>query len=277
VRIQDADLTIRPAMRFAVTFAGSDPTGGAGLQADVQVFRAHGVHGGGVPTALTVQDGRTVRQVLPVFPSVVLAQIRGLGAGLRPDAVKLGMLASDDVARAVALGLFELLDGEGPRPPVVVDPVLAASDGTPLLERRAWPTLRELLRGAALVTPNLAEAEALTGHAAETRAGAEQAARAFVAELGAEAVLVKGGHRAGAPDDLLAWRDGRDVALAWLPGERIEGGGAHGTGCALSAAITARLARGETLREAVDGARGYLAEALRRATARGGARFLGLP
>jgi hydroxymethylpyrimidine/phosphomethylpyrimidine kinase len=264
-------------MRFAVTFAGSDPTGGAGLQADLQVFRAHGVHGGGVPTALTVQDGRKVRQVLPVFPSVVLAQIRGLGEGLRPDAVKLGMLASDDVARAVALGVSELADAAGRRPPLVVDPVLAASDGSPLLERRAWPTLRELVRGAALVTPNLAEAEALTGHAAETRAGAERAARAFVLELGAEAALVKGGHREGPPDDLLAWREDGDVGLAWLPGERVPGGGAHGTGCALSAAVTARLARGESLREAVDGARAFVAEALRRAELRGGARFLGLP
>lgn len=264
-------------MRFAVTFAGSDPTGGAGLQADVQVFRAHGVHGGGVPTALTVQDGCRVRQVLPVFPSVVLAQIRGLGSALRPAAVKLGMLASDDVARAVALALSELADEAGRRPPLVVDPVLAASDGTPLLERRAWPVLRELLRGATLVTPNLAEAEALSGHACATRAGSEAAARAFVAEMGAEAALVTGGHRPGAPDDLLAWREGRDVALAWLPGERIEGGGAHGTGCALSAAITALLARGETLRAAVDGGRRYVREALRRAESCGNARFLGLP
>lgn len=264
-------------MRFAFTIAGSDPTGGAGLQADLQVFRAHGVHGGGVPTALTVQDGRKVRQVLPVFPSVVLAQLRGLGEGLRPDAVKIGMLASDDVARAVALGVADLAGGEGRRPPLVIDPVLAASDGTPLLERRAWPTLRELLRGATLVTPNLAEAEALTGEATGTRTGAEQAARAFVQEFGAEAVLVKGGHRTGPPDDLLAWREGAGVSLAWLPGERIEGGGAHGTGCALSAAIAARLARGEALREAVDGARSFVAEALRRAVVRGGARFLGLP
>ena len=264
-------------MRFAVTIAGSDPTGGAGLQADVQVFRAHGVHGGGVPTALTVQDGRKVRQVLPVFPSVVLAQLRGLGEALRPDAVKLGMLASDDVARAVAYGLSDLRGDAAPRPPLVIDPVLAASDGTPLLERRAWPMLCELLRGATLVTPNLHEAYALTGHAAETRAGAEQAARAFVRELGAEAALLKGGHRAGPPDDLLAWREGGDVALRWLPGERIAGGGAHGTGCALSAAITARLARGEPLHEAVEGARAFVAEALRRAVVRGGARFLGLP
>jgi len=263
----------------ALSIAGSDPTGGAGLQLDLQVFRAHGVHGMGVVSALTVQDTAKVHRVLPAFPNVVLEQIRALVRDVRPGAVKLGMLATDDVAGAVELGLAELLaPSPGAAPPhLVIDPVLAASDGTPLLERRAWPTLRELLRGATLVTPNLAEAEALTGEAAGTRAGAEQAARAFVQEFGADAVLVKGGHRAGAPDDLLAWREGAGVSLAWLPGERIEGGGAHGTGCALSAAITARLARGEALREAVDGARGFVAEALRRAVVRGGARFLGLP
>jgi hydroxymethylpyrimidine/phosphomethylpyrimidine kinase len=271
-----ADLTIRGAMRFALTIAGSDPTGGAGLQADLQVFRAHGVHGGAVPTALTVQDGRKVQRVLPLFPSVVLAQLRALFAALRPDALKLGMLASDDVARAVALGLADLPEG-AERPPLVIDPVLAASDGTPLLERRAWPTLLALLRGATLVTPNLAEAEALTGEETRSRAGSERAARALVRDHGARAALVKGGHREGAPDDLLAWEEGGEVELRWLPGERIPGGGAHGTGCALSAAVTARLARGDALLPAVLAARDFVAEALRRAFERGGARFLGLP
>jgi hydroxymethylpyrimidine/phosphomethylpyrimidine kinase len=261
-------------MRFAVSIAGSDPTGGAGLQADLQVFRSHAVHGGGVPTALTVQDGRKVRQVLPVFPSVVLAQIRGLFGAMRPDAVKLGMLATDDVARSVALGLAAL---PADRPAIVVDPVLHASDGTALLERRAYGTLQEMLRGTSLVTPNLAEAEALTGHAAETREGAERAARFFVADLGAEAALVKGGHRDGDADDLLAWREGTGVALRWLPGERLPGEGAHGTGCALSAAIAARLALGDALLPAVEGARAFVRAALANAVERGGARFLGIP
>jgi hydroxymethylpyrimidine kinase/phosphomethylpyrimidine kinase len=261
-------------VRFALTIAGSDPTGGAGVQADVQVFRAHGVHGGGVVTALTAQDGSKVHEVLPAFPSVVLRQIRALLHEIRPDAVKLGMLATDDVARAVELGLGELGRREGGRPPLVVDPVLFASDGTPLLERRAWPTLLGLCRDAALVTPNLREAEALTGAAAETRAGSERAARALILEHGASAALVKGGHREGAPDDLLAWLERGEVALRWLPGERIEGGGAHGTGCALSAAVAARLARGEALAAAVEGARAFVARALRRAESLGPARLL---
>jgi hydroxymethylpyrimidine/phosphomethylpyrimidine kinase len=268
-----ADLTIRGAMRFVVSIAGSDPTGGAGLQADLQVLRSHRVQGGGVPTALTVQDGRKVRQVLPVFPSVVLAQIRGLFGAMRPDAVKIGMLATDDVARSVALGLGALSD---PRPPIVIDPVLAASDGTPLLERRAWGTLQEMLHGAAIVTPNLAEAQALSGHDASTRAGAERAARALVLDLGAHAALVKGGHRAEDADDLLAWREDDDVALRWLPGERL-GEGAHGTGCALSSSIAARLAQGDALLDAVVGARTWVRAALAGAVERGGARFLGIP
>jgi len=262
---------------FALAIAGSDPTGGAGLQADLQVFRAHGVHGGGIVTALTVQDGRKVHQVLPVFPSVVANQLRSLLAAIRPDAVKIGMLASDDVARSVALGLGALAQAGGGPPPVVIDPVLFASDGTPLLERRAQPALLALCRGAALVTPNLHEAEALTERSTSTREGCEEAAIAFVEEHGAQAVLLKGGHRAGAPDDLLAWREGDEVALRWLPGERIEGGGAHGTGCALSSAIAARLARGEPLAGAVAGARAFVAEALRRAELRGSARFLVYP
>jgi len=145
-------------MRVALSIAGSDPTGGAGLQADLQVFRSLGVHGAGVITALTVQDTSKVHQVLPVFPSVVLSQLRVLLADLRPHAVKIGMLATEDVALNVELGLGALdADGEV-RVPIVIDPVLAASDGTSLLERRAWSTLERLIGRAAIVTPNLPEA-----------------------------------------------------------------------------------------------------------------------
>ena len=166
-----------PPTRVALSIAGSDPTGGAGLQLDLQVFRALGVHGCAVPTALTVQDTARVHRVLPLFPNVLLEQLRVLLRDVPPHAVKLGMLASDDVLRAVALGLGEL---KGLPVPVVIDPVLRASDGTPLLERRALAGLRELARGAALVTPNLAEAEALCERDVSTRAGVESAARQLV-------------------------------------------------------------------------------------------------
>ena len=178
-------------MRVALSIAGSDPTGGAGLQADLQVFRSLGVHGTGVVTALTVQDTARVHQVLPVFPNVVLDQLRVLLRDLPPDAVKLGALASDDVARSVQLGLDELDPARNT--PLVIDPVLAASDGTPLLERRALGTLQDLLARATLVTPNLPEAAALTDCDVSTREGVEAAAATLVNHLGASAALVIAG------------------------------------------------------------------------------------
>jgi len=262
-------------MRIALSIAGSDPTGGAGLQSDLQVFRALGVHGAGVVTALTVQDTSKVYEVLPVFPNVVLEQIRKLLADFTPDAVKLGMLASDDVARMVELGLRDLGRAPTDRPPIVIDPVLAASDGTPLTERRALGVLQDLVGLATLVTPNLGEAEALTGCDVSTEEGAEAAASALVANLGASAALVKGGHRDGPPNDLLAEREGGGVSFTWLEGTRIEGGPVHGTGCALASAIAAELAKGHTLRDCIDTGRRFVADALRRAERRGRlARFL---
>ncbi len=247
----------------ALTIAGSDPTGGAGLQLDLQVFALHGVHGMAVPTALTVQTTKGVRRTSPVFPSVVAEQISALLDDLRPQALKLGMLATDDIVLAVANALDRHVI------PRVVDPVFRASDGSFLLEQRALGNLVErLIHGAALVTPNLPEAEALTG---ET--DPERAARAFL-ELGAEAALVKGGHAEGPPDDFLATRSGAGV---WLRGTRSDVGPVHGTGCALSAAITARLARGESLEPAVRAAKDYVARAIATSQALGkGARVLGL-
>lgn len=257
-------------MRVALSIAGSDPTGGAGLQLDLQVFRAHGLHGAGVPTALTIQDSARVHQVLPVFPSVVLEQLRRLLADLRPVVVKIGMLASDDVVRSVALAL----SGMDASIPWVLDPVLAASDGTPLLERRAWGTLAGLFPRATLITPNRPEAAELSGEDASSDAGAERAARALLAQ-GARAVLVKGGHRAGAPRDLLARTSGDGVQITWLEGERHDVGPVHGTGCALSSAVAAALADGAELAEAVRRGRAFVAAAIARAQPAGaGARFL---
>jgi len=261
-------------MRIALSIAGSDPTGGAGLQLDLQVFRAFGVHGAGVVSALTVQDTAKVHQVLPVFPSVVLDQLRMLVRDVTPHAVKLGMLGSDDVVLSVALGLDELRR-RSPGTPLVIDPVLVASDGTALLQRRAWSTLTNLFPHAALVTPNLDEAAALSGCDTSSEQGIEAAARVLTLELGARAALVKGGHRNGPPDDCLLERKEASVSLTWLRSERLPGSPIHGTGCALSAAIAARLALGTALPEAVTSARGFVQEAIRRAEAVGrGARLL---
>ena len=261
-------------MPTALSIAASDPTGGAGVQSDVQVFRSLGVHGTSVITALTVQDSIKVHQLLPAFPSVVLDQLRTLIRDLPPRAVKTGALASDDVLRNVMLGL-DLLDAAVP---LVVDPVLFASDGTPLLERRGWPSLRTLISRAALVTPNLSEAEQLCERDVSSREGSEAAARSLVEELGADAALLKGGHRDGPLEDLLAVRERSGVALHWLPGERIDAGPVHGTGCALSSAITAKLARGDSLEAAVAEGRSFVRAGLRAALALGGgARFLAYP
>jgi hydroxymethylpyrimidine/phosphomethylpyrimidine kinase len=198
----------------------------------------------------------------------VLEQLRVLLADLVPHAVKIGMLATDDVARNVALGLRELENA--PRAvPIVLDPVLAASDGTRLLEPRARGVLEELIGRSALVTPNLPEARELTGCDVSSEEGVEAAGVALVANLGARAALVKGGHRDGPPDDLLVVREGGSSTLAWLRGERVEAGRVHGTGCALASAIAASLARDVPLREAVERGRRFVAEALREAGAVG--------
>jgi hydroxymethylpyrimidine kinase/phosphomethylpyrimidine kinase len=262
-------------MKVALSIAASDPTGGAGIQADLQVFRAHGVHGAAVITALTVQDTERVHSLLQAFPSVVLDQLRVLLEDLTPDAIKIGALASDDVVRNVTLGLGKLRVLPAGRVPIVIDPVLAASDGTSLLERRAWGALQNLMSGAALVTPNLDEAAALAECDTSTEEGTQVAACTFVSDFGADAALVKGGHRDGPPRDLLAIREGGAISLTWLDGERIAGDPVHGTGCALSSAITAHLAAGTPLVEAVNRARLFVADAMRNAEARGKhARFL---
>ncbi len=259
-------------MRTALAISGSDPTGGAGLQLDLQVFARFGLHGAAVPTALTVQDTEKVHQVLPVFPTLVLDQMRALLHDFEPAVVKIGMLASDDVLRNVDHGLRALPE----HVPVVIDPVLMSSSGTPLLERRAWRGLEGLFARAAVVTPNLHELETLTGREASRRKDVEAAATQLIEKTGAGAVLAKGGHRASDADDLLAI-GGDAIELHWMKGERIDGPPVHGTGCALASAIAAGLAHGRPLLEAVDEARAFVRDAISRAQPVGrGARLLDL-
>ncbi|HEB88187.1 MAG TPA: hydroxymethylpyrimidine/phosphomethylpyrimidine kinase [Deltaproteobacteria bacterium] len=252
-------------MQSALSIAGSDPTGGAGLQADLQVFHAFGVHGAAVPTALTIQDGLRVHRMLPVFPSVLLEQLRTTLDVIRPTAIKIGMLATDDSVRNVLLALAPI---GGTR--VVIDPVLAASDGTPLLERRAHGSLRNLCHRRCLLTPNWPEAEILVKGSLARRRDGERAARELLEDLELGAVLLKGGHLEGDADDLLVMRaagtSGGDadagITSEWLPGERLPGTPVHGTGCALSAAIAAGLALGRPLRQAILDARRYVRHAI---------------
>jgi len=261
-------------MQSVLSIAGSDPTGGAGLQADLQVFCAFGVHGAAVPTALTIQDGLRVQRVLPIFPSVLLEQLRTTLDTIRPSAIKIGMLASDDTVRNVLLALAPLLET-----PVVIDPVLAASDGTPLLEKRAYPALRDLIHRRCLLTPNWPEAEILVDASLPRRRDGEAAARQLLEDLELEGVLLRGGHLDGPSDDLLVMRLGDplcgEIVSEWLPGERIPGPPVHGTGCALSAAIAAGLAKGQPLRESITFAQRYVRRAIENAhTLHNGARIM---
>jgi hydroxymethylpyrimidine/phosphomethylpyrimidine kinase len=227
--------------------AGLDPTGGAGLVADLEALRAAGARGWAVATALTAQGPAGARGFEPVSEAMLLAQLEALLEGReRPRAVKTGMLGTPTLARTLAAAL-----AEPPlrRAPLVVDPVLLASSGAALLAlsgKTAADALYPLLACARLVTPNLPELGALSGEDVSTDEGALRAAR----RLPARAVLVKGGHRAGAPVDLLV--EGRRVTR--FPGRR-RAGTARGTGCRLASAIAGLLARGEPLESAIRGAK----------------------
>lgn len=244
----------------ALTIAGSDPSGGAGIQADLKTFHQHGVYGASAVTLLTVQNTRTVAGIEFVAPAFVAAQIDAVVSDIPPHAAKTGALGRADIIEAVADRARSF------RFPLVVDPVMVSKHGLPLLADDAVDALvKHLLPHAALVTPNLPEAARLTGLAVDDAAGMEHAARAIHA-MGARHVLVKGGHLAESAMDLLL-SDGR---VTVFPGERIESTHTHGTGCTLAAAITARLARGDAVESAVAGARAFVRHAIATAPRLGG-------
>jgi hydroxymethylpyrimidine/phosphomethylpyrimidine kinase len=230
-------------MYIALTIAGSDSGGGAGIQADLKTFHRFGVFGTSVITAITAQNTLGVRQWAAVDIGLIAAQIDAVATDLRPAAVKTGMLADSDVVRTVARGI-----ADHQLAPYVMDPVMVATSGDPLLEPEAIEAIRrELLPLSDLLTPNLDETALLVGHTVrsvdEMRAAAEQ----LVSE-GAKAVLVKGGHLAG-PEAIDVLHDGAEITI--YRHERVETRSTHGTGCTLSAAITAKLAQGIPLRDAV--------------------------
>jgi hydroxymethylpyrimidine/phosphomethylpyrimidine kinase len=237
-----------------LTIAGADPTGGAGIQADLRTFEALGCRGTSAITAITVQDSDGVHGWEAVPVAVVRAQVETVLRDLAPVAVKTGMLATSDIVVAVA-------DALRARAPdfVVVDPVLVSSSGYELLEENGIAALRtELLPLASLVTPNVPEAERLSGIRIET---ADDAVRAgdLIRQLGADAVLVTGGHLPGEPTDVLVTAGG-DERFA---GERVGGPDVHGTGCVFSAAAAAALAGGAALPEAIADAKRFTARLLR--------------
>jgi hydroxymethylpyrimidine/phosphomethylpyrimidine kinase len=240
---------------IAVTIAGSDSSGGAGIQADLKTFSALGVYGASVITALTAQNTRGVQAIHNVPPPFVAQQIDSVFSDLAIGAVKIGMLSQPAIIEAVAAGL----ERHGARA-VVLDPVMIAASGDALLVPEAIETLRTvLLPKALIVTPNLPEAAAILDEdvAPDKRAVAAQAER--IRALGPRAVLIKGGHAEGAEsvDTLLD-----DNGLQRLAAPRVATRNTHGTGCTLSSAIAAGLAKGHALREAVAAAKIYVSAAI---------------
>ena len=237
---------------IALTIAGSDPSGGAGLQADLKTFHQHGVYGTSVVTLLTVQNTTRVSRVDVLDESLVLAQLEAVLEDVPPAAAKTGALGSAALVRAIAsqAAAFEF--------PLVVDPVMISKHGAPLLDEAAQQEMRLLIAQAALVTPNGPEAAALTRRVVESDGDAEAAAHRLI-ELGASAVLVKGGHLSGeqAVDVLV---DATGVYRFSSP--RLATDQTHGTGCSYAAAITARLAKGEPLHSAIEGAKKWLSRAI---------------
>jgi hydroxymethylpyrimidine/phosphomethylpyrimidine kinase len=243
-------------MPAALTIAGSDPGGGAGIQADLKTFAAHGVFGLSAVTALTVQNTMGVREVWPIPARLVGAQIDAVVEDFGPAATKIGMLATAEgvEAAASAIGRHGLHN-------VVLDTVLLSTSGASLLARDGVDRLREtLLPLATVVTANVPEAAALTGVAISSVADMRRAAAALRA-LGARAVIVKGGHLDGPPIDVLD--DG--TAVIELTGERVESSNTHGTGCTFASAIAARLASGDSLEAAARSAKAYVTRAIRQA------------
>ncbi|MCS6801527.1 MAG: bifunctional hydroxymethylpyrimidine kinase/phosphomethylpyrimidine kinase [Chloroflexota bacterium] len=239
----------------ALTIAGSDSGGGAGLQADLKTFSALGVYGASVVTAVTAQNTLGVSGVLELPLDLIAAQIDAVATDIGFDATKTGMLSSAAIVELVASKVVE----HGLRP-LVVDPVMVATSGDRLLREDAVAALRErLIPLATVVTPNLPEAEVLVGYPLETEEARREAAKA-IAALGARAVLIKGGHGTGPAVDL--YYDGEFVELS---AERIATRNTHGTGCTLASAIAAGLARGRSPLEAVREAKTYVTEALRAA------------
>lgn len=240
-------------MKTALSIAGSDSSGGAGIQADLKAMTMNGVYAMTAVTALTAQNTTGVTAILEATPQFLRQQLQAVFSDIPPDSVKIGMVSSAALIETIAQCLGEYR----PRN-VVVDPVMVATSGARLLNEDAVATLREkLLPLADLITPNIPEAEVLSGQTISDEEGMLQAAR-IIGETYHCAVLCKGGHRVSDANDLL-YQNG---AFRWFRGRRIDNPNTHGTGCTLSSAIAANLAKGFPLADAVQRAKDYLSGAL---------------
>ena len=240
-------------MRTALSIAGSDSSGGAGIQADIKTMSAHGIYAMSAITALTAQNTTGVTDILDSTPAFLSAQLDAVFTDIFPDAVKIGMVSSADLISVIAEKLRQYEARH-----IVVDPVMVATSGSRLLQENAVETLRaELLPLAEVVTPNIPEAEILADMPIRTPVDMETAAK-IISEQYRCAVLCKGGHDLNDANDLL-WKDGIGY---WFKGNRIDNPNTHGTGCTLSSAIASNLAKGLPLEEAVCKAKEYISGAL---------------
>lgn len=240
-------------MVTALTIAGSDSSGGAGIQADIKTMTVHGVYAMSAITALTAQNTTGVSGIYEVSPEFLAKQLDSIFTDIPPHAVKVGMVSSAELVQVIAQKLREY----GAKK-IVVDPVMVSTSGSRLISEDAVETLgRELFPIADLLTPNIPEAEVLTGMSIRTPEEMEQAARQ-IGERFDCAVLCKGGHQVNSANDFLWQKSGG----CWFYGERIQNPNTHGTGCTLSSAIASNLAKGLTLEESVKRAKQYLSGAL---------------
>jgi hydroxymethylpyrimidine/phosphomethylpyrimidine kinase len=249
-------------MHTALTIAGSDSGGGAGIQADLKTFAAHGVYGMSALTAVTAQNTLGVVSWMALPPAIVRAQVDAVIGDIGADAVKIGMLGNAPIVETVAAAVREL-DLQN----VVLDPVMVAKGGNPLVEPPAVDAIRRALVPLALVvTPNAPEAAVLTGISVRSLRDVHDAGHRIL-EMGARVVLIKGGHIEGAESIDVAFTPGETFELR---GPRINTTSTHGTGCTLSSAIAANLALGIAVREALQRAREYVEGAIRQAPGLGG-------
>ena len=240
-------------MKTALTIAGSDSSGGAGIQADIKTMTANGVYAMSAVTALTAQNTTGVYGILESTPEFLASQLDCIFTDIFPDAVKTGMVSSTGLIEVIADKLKQYKAQN-----IVVDPVMVATSGSRLISQEAVDALKELLLPLATVlTPNIPEAEVLSGLTISGPADMEKAAQAIGEAYGC-AVLCKGGHDLNDANDLL-WRDG---TCKWFHGRRIDNPNTHGTGCTLSSAIASNLAKGYDLDTAVERAKAYLSGAL---------------
>ncbi|MBR1738770.1 MAG: bifunctional hydroxymethylpyrimidine kinase/phosphomethylpyrimidine kinase [Ruminococcus sp.] len=240
-------------MRTALTIAGSDSSGGAGIQADIKTMTANGVYAMSAVTALTAQNTAGVSGIMESTPEFLSLQLDSIFSDIFPDAVKIGMVSSCGLIKVIAGKLREYKARN-----IVLDPVMVATSGSKLISDEATETLtQELVPLADIITPNIPEAETLLGQRIESEGDMEEAAKTLFERYGCS-VLIKGGHSISDANDCLCSKEG----VRWFKGKRIDNPNTHGTGCTLSSAIASNLAKGRSIPDSVERAKAYISGAL---------------